>query len=70
MTNIQNNNTAVIKAADGGIVHVELIHGGSLDHRYYEFDGYVQSPSQMKETSRASYGSTFGAPALPSRPTG
>lgn len=61
MTDLQNN-VATVKAADGGTVHVELVNGPSFEGRFVEFDGFVQSPSQMKEVSRTSHGSSFGVP--------
>ena len=54
---------AKVKAADGGLVGVELVKGQNFEGSFYEFEGTVQTPMQMRETSRASYGSSFSAPA-------
>ena len=58
MTGLEGN-TARVKAADGGMVSVDLVHGPSFDGQYYEFDGIVQTPDQIREVSRASFGSSF-----------
>ena len=57
-------NVARVKAADGGMVAVELANGNSFDGQFYEFEGTVQTPVQMREDSRASFGSSFSAPPL------
>ena len=56
-------NRAKVKAADGGIVFVELTKGPAFDGGiFYEFEGRVLSPNTVREESRTSYGTTFGNP--------
>lgn len=53
-------NRARVKAADGGIVTVELTKGPNFDGAiFYEFVGWVQTPNTMREESRTSHGSNF-----------
>ena len=55
-------NKAKVKAADGGVVIVELTKGPAFDgSQFFEFEGLVQSPNTLREESRTSYGSSFGA---------
>lgn len=57
-------NRARVKAADGGIVTVELTKGPNFDGAIiYEFVGWVQTPNTMREESRTSHGSNFGRPS-------
>ena len=53
---------ARVKAADGGTVKVQLTNGPSFDSPFYEFEGVVQTPEQIREISRSSFGGTFSAP--------
>lgn len=52
---------AKIKAADGGIVTVELRENNStFETPYCEFQGIVTSPNSLKEESRTHFGGSFG----------
>ena len=58
-----DGNTAHIRAADGGLVKVELTNGPNFDGgRIFEFDGVVKTPENMTEVSRTNFGDNFGAP--------
>ncbi|KAK9805366.1 hypothetical protein WJX73_007296 [Symbiochloris irregularis] len=57
---VMQNNTVRMKAADGGMVTVELTKGPHFDGgEFWEFEGVVQSPTSVKEESRTSYGDRF-----------
>lgn len=52
---------ARVKAADGGMVSVELRDTNTaFATPYVEFKGIVTSPSSLREESHVNFGSTFG----------
>ena len=62
------NNRAQLKAADGGTVWVTLKNGDTnIATPYVEFEGMVDSPSSIQETSRSNFGATFGMLLLDTR---
>ena len=52
---------ARVRAADGGMVYVELKDNNTIfDTPYVEFTGTVVSPSTIREEARTKFGASFG----------
>ena len=58
------NNVARVRAADGGTVQVMTKPGGVFDTQFVQFEGIVESPTQLTEVDHTSFGSTLGNNAL------
>ena len=54
------NNVARVRAADGGTVQVMTKPGGVFDSQFVQFEGIVESPTQLTEVDHTSFGSTLG----------
>ena len=55
-----DNNVARVRAADGGTVHVMTKPGGVFDTQFVQFEGIVESPTQLTEVDHTSFGSNLG----------
>ena len=55
-----DNNVARVRAADGGTVQVMTKPGGVFDTQFVQFEGIVESPTQLTEVDHTSFGSSLG----------
>lgn len=54
------NNVARVRAADGGTVQVMTKPGGVFDTQFVQFEGIVESPTQLAEVDHTSFGGSLG----------
>ena len=54
------NNVARVRAADGGTVQVMTKPGGVFNTQFVQFEGIVESPTQLHELDHTSFGDTLG----------
>lgn len=54
------NNVARVRAADGGTVQVMIKQGGVFDSAFVQFEGIVESPTQLTEVDHTGFGSDLG----------
>ena len=54
------NNVARVRAADGGTVQVMTKPGGVFDTQFVQFEGIVESPTQLSEVDHTSFGVNLG----------
>lgn len=54
------NNVARVRAADGGTVQVTTKPGGVFDSAFVQFEGIVESPTQLAEVDHTGFGSNLG----------
>lgn len=56
----RDNNVARLRAADGGIVQVMVQPGVMFDTKFIEFEGVVESPTQLSALNHSSFGDNLG----------
>lgn len=54
------NNVARVRAADGGTVQVMTKPGGVFNTPFVQFEGIVESPTQLTEVDHTSFGDSLG----------
>ncbi len=54
------NNVARLRAADGGTVQVMTKPGGQFNTQFVQFEGIVESPTQLHELDHSSFGDSLG----------
>ena len=54
------SNVARVRAADGGTVQVMIKPGGVFDSAFVQFEGIVESPTQLSEVDHTGFGSDLG----------
>ena len=54
------NNVARLRAADGGTVQVMTKPGGVFNTQFVQFEGIVESPTQLHELDHSSFGDSLG----------
>ena len=54
------SNVARVRAADGGTVQVMIKPGGVFDSAFVQFEGIVESPTQLAEVDHTAFGSDLG----------
>lgn len=54
------NNVARVRAADGGTVQVMTKPGGVFNTPFVQFEGIVESPTQLSEVDHTSFGDNLG----------
>ena len=54
------NDVARVRAADGGTVQVMTKPGGVFEGQYVQFEGIVESPTQLHELAHTSFGDSLG----------
>lgn len=54
------NNVARLRAADGGTVQVMTKPGGVFNTPFVQFEGVVESPTQLHELDHTSFGDSLG----------
>ena len=55
-----DNNVARVRAADGGTVQVMTKPGGIFNTQFVQFEGIVESPTQLAEVDHTSFGDSLG----------
>ena len=58
------NDVARVRAADGGTVQVMTKPGGVFEGQFVQFEGIVESPTQLHELDHTSFGDSLGNQAL------
>ena len=58
------NDVARVRAADGGTVQVMTKPGGVFEGQFVQFEGIVESPTQLHELDHTSFGDSLGEYAL------
>ncbi|DBB01876.1 hypothetical protein WJX77_004993 [Trebouxia sp. C0004] len=53
------NNVARLRAADGGTVQVMTKPGGVFNTQFVQFEGIVESPTQLHELDHSSFGDSL-----------
>lgn len=56
----RDNNVARLRAADGGIVQVMVQPGVMFETKYIQFEGIVESPTQLSALSHTNFGDNLG----------
>ena len=54
------NDVARVRAADGGTVQVMTKPGGVFEGQFVQFEGIVESPTQLHELDHTSFGDSLG----------
>ena len=57
----RDNNVARVRAVDGGTVQVMIQSGMMFESKFVQFEGIVESPTQLSALSHTSFGDNLGA---------
>lgn len=56
----RDSNVTRVRAADGGVVQVRIDPSIQFETKYVEFEGIVESPTQLAASNHKTFGDTFG----------
>ena len=56
----RDNNVARLRAADGGIVQVMVQPGVMFESKFIQFEGIVESPTQLSALNHTNFGDNLG----------
>lgn len=59
----RDNNVARLRAADGGIVQVMVQPGVMFESKFIQFEGIVESPTQLSALNHTNFGDNLGKDA-------